>query len=104
MFACLPMPTHVPTLMSLSFEVVLANVSALSGDALATLPEHVQLGLFEGVLARGALNESILEVFVHAAATAATLAQRIEGLNLRPLPPRPTNSNVRWLGDNPSWY
>lgn len=96
----------VPSLMELSFDVLLANVATLSSDAVAALPEHVQLALFEGVLARGMLNESLLDVFTEAARSSSSspLEQRIRSLNLRPLPPRPTNARARWLGDNPSWY
>ena len=46
------MPTP-PSLVELSFETLLANVASLSGEALASLPEHLQISLFEGVLAKG---------------------------------------------------
>lgn len=76
----------VPSLLQLSFGVLLANVSTLSGDAISSLPEHVQLGLFDGVLARGMLNEALLDVFVEAArcsSAPSTLEQRIrQGLAL----------------------
>ena len=55
----------VPSLVELSFQVLLTNVNKLSSDAVAALPEHVQLGLFDGVLGRGKLNE-------HQAATTET--------------------------------
>lgn len=95
-----------PSLMALSFEVLLAHVHTLSCGAVTSLPEHVQLGLFEGVLARGKLTERLLDVFVEAARRSESepLARRIQSLNLRPLPPRPTNSRARWLGEDPSWY
>lgn len=97
------MPTP-PSLVELSFETLLANVASLSGEALASLPEHLQISLFEGVLARGMLNEHILDAFHRAARDNDALARRIASLNLRPLPPRPPNARPRWLGDNPSWY
>ena len=97
------MPTP-PSLVELSFGTLLANVASLSGEALASLPEHLQISLFEGVLARGMLNEHILDAFHRAARDNDALARRIASLNLRPLPPRPPNARPRWLGDNPSWY
>ena len=97
------MPTP-PSLVELSFETLLPNVASLSGEALASLPEHLQISLFEGVLARGMLNEHILDAFHRAARDNDALARRIASLNLRPLPPRPPNARPRWLGDKPSWY
>ena len=97
------MPTP-PSLVELSFETLLANVASLSGEALASLPEHLQISLFEGVLAKGKLDEHILAAFHRAARDNDALARRIASLNLRPLPPRPPNARPRWLGDTPSWY
>ena len=61
------MPTP-PSLVELSFETLLANVASLSGEALASLPEHLQISLFEGVLAKGKLDEHILAAFHRARA------------------------------------
>ena len=97
------MPTP-PSLQALSFDALLANVSSMMGEHVSALPEHVQLELFEGVLARGALNETVLGIFQEAARKCAPLAARIRSLNLKPLPPRPPATRNRWLGDNPSWY
>lgn len=97
------MPTP-PSLQELSFQSLLANVGSLTSAHVSSLPEHVQLTLFDGVLAKGALNENVLRVFQQAARTCAPLFARIESLNLKPLPPRPTATRARWLGDNPSWY
>jgi hypothetical protein len=97
------MPTP-PSLQALSFDALLANVSSMTGEHVSALPEHVQLELFEGVLARGALNETVLGIFQEAARKCAPLAARIRSLNLKPLPPRPPATRNRWLGDNPSWY
>ena len=60
------MPTP-PSLVELSFETLLANVASLSGEALASLPEHLQISLFRGVLAKGKLDEHILVAFHRAA-------------------------------------
>jgi hypothetical protein len=51
-----------PTLLELSFQVVLARMSIHppSAAAMSSLPEHVVLELFEGVMAKGMLNEQIL--------------------------------------------
>jgi len=97
------MPTP-PSLQELSFDAVLTHVSSLTGDHVSSLPEHFQLELFEGVLARGALNENVLCIFQEAARKCAPLATRIKSLRLKPLPPRPIASRNRWLGDTPSWY
>ena len=97
------MPTP-PSLQELSFASLLGNVNYLTGAHVSSLPEHVQLELFEGVLARGALNEKVLRTFQEAARACPTLAARIQSLGLKPLPPRPTATRARWLGDNPSWY
>ena len=60
------MPTP-PSLQALSFDALLANVVSMTGEHVSALPEHVQLELFEGVLARGALNETVLGIFQEAA-------------------------------------
>ena len=101
----------VPSLVELSFQVLLTNVNKLSSDAVAALPEHVQLGLFDGVLGLGKLNEALLDTFMEAARCSSSsssspspLEQRIRSLNIRPLPPRPPATRTRWLGENPTWY
>ena len=94
----------LPSLQALSFDALLTNVASMTGEHVSALPEHVQLELFEGVLARGALNETVLDIFQQAARKCAPLAARIRRLNLKPLPPRPTATRIRWLGDTPSWY
>ena len=96
------MPTP-PSLQALSFDALLANVVSMTGEHVSALPEHVQLELFEGVLARGALNETVLGIFQEAARKCAPLAARIRSLNWAS-PPRPTATRNRWLGDTPSWY
>lgn len=87
------MPTP-PSLQELSFASLLGNVNSLTGAHVSSLPEHVQLELFEGVLARGALNEKVLRTFQEAARACPTLAARIQSLGLKPLP-APTNRDAR---------
>ena len=52
-----------PSLVEISFETVLVNIQRIPSEALETLPEQFVTELFEGVLARGMLNEPIFDTF-----------------------------------------
>jgi hypothetical protein len=93
-----------PSLQELSFSALVSNVANVTGEEVAALPDFIQLSLFDAVLAAGKLTEGILEAFAEAARGNEALASRIASLDLRPLPPRPTATRSRWLGENPSWY
>ena len=93
-----------PPLLELSLCCILDHVSKISFKFLDALPDHLLLELFEGVLARGKLNERLLDQFQAVARKSEVLAQRIEELNLQPLPPLPGALGRPWLGDKPSLF
>ena len=67
-------------------------------EALVGLPEDFILALFEGILARGMLNEAIFDTFEEVAQRGGNgrLEERIRELNIRRLPPLP-KSTREWL-------
>jgi hypothetical protein len=66
-----------PSLVEISFETVLVNIQRIPSEALETLPEQFVTELFEGVLARGMLNEPIFDTFELVAKTNERLDERI---------------------------
>ena len=87
-----------PSLVEISFETVLVNIQRIPSEALVGLPEDFILALFEGILARGMLNEAIFDTFEDVAQRGGNgrLEERIRELNIRRLPPLPKNTR-EWL-------
>ena len=86
-----------PSLVEISFETVLVNIQRIPSEALETLPEQFVTELFEGVLARGMLNEPIFDTFELVAKTNERLDERIRTLHIRRLPPLPAKMTREWL-------
>tara|TARA_B100000768_G_scaffold179700_1_gene197959 strand:- start:278 stop:556 length:279 start_codon:yes stop_codon:yes gene_type:complete len=86
-----------PSLVEISFETLLVNIQRIPSEALETLPEQFVTELFEGVLARGMLNEPIFDTFELVAKTNERLDERIRTLNIRRLPPLPAKMTREWL-------
>ena len=91
------------SLFELCFGVLLKNVPNISPVELSSLPEHVLLELFDGILVRGMLNEQTLELFVKASVTTKTLEERIRSFNFYSLPPRQRIIRDRWWGEPTHW-
>ena len=51
-----------PSLVEISFETVLVNIQRIPSEALVGLPDAFILALFEGILARGMLNLSLIHI------------------------------------------
>ena len=101
MLACRVSPRRMPSppsLVEISFETVLVNIQRIPSEALVGLPDDFILALFEGILARGMLNEAIFDTFEEVAQRGGNgrLEERIRELNIRRLPPLP-KSTREWL-------
>jgi|Transcript_8540 hypothetical protein len=87
-----------PTLLQLSFDVLLSHVQDLTPEQMDALPEDVQMNLFEGVLFQGKLNVQILQLFVVASRATELLGEKINSLKLEALPLLLQNIGNEWPG------